>query len=112
MEDNKDYILNIRVSKETYDKLKKKAKENSESLSGLVRKTIDDSWEIFGDLRDDLFGAKPAKEGVVHYQKVILAKNAECSRCGTIISSGTEGYVGQTKSGESKYFCQGCFITK
>src|SRR3989344_1197846 len=101
MPDNKDYILNIRVSKELYEKLKHKAKENSESLSDLVRKSLDDSWEIFGDLRNEIFGQKET-DNIVYYQKVIIAKDIKCSRCNTDISKGAEMFVGETKSGGKK----------
>ncbi len=112
METNKDYILNIRVSKETYNKLKTKAKENSESLSTLVRKTLDDSWEIFSDLKSDLFGEDKKTNGVVYYQKVILAKDGICDRCSAAIAKGDHVFLGETKSGAKKYFCNDCFVNK
>jgi formamidopyrimidine-DNA glycosylase len=110
MEDPKDYIINIRVSKEVYDKLQTKAKENSESLSGLVRKTINDSMEIFGDITDELFSKnKGGKNDFAHYQRVILAKDTPCDRCHTVIPKGSHVLVGETGSGEKKYFCGACF---
>lgn len=111
MENNKDYILNIRVSKELYEKLKHKAKENSESLSDLVRKSLDDSWEIFGDLKNEIFGQKET-DNVVYYQKVIIAKDMKCSRCDALIPKGSEMFLGETKSGSKKYFCMACFVPR
>lgn len=111
MEDNKDYIINIRVSKETYEKLKSKAKENSESLSNLVRKSLDDSWEIFGDLKNEIFGKKES-DNIIHYQKVIIAKDTKCSRCGTPIFKGSEALLGETKTSQKKYFCTSCFVPR
>lgn len=111
MDNNKEYIINIRVSKDTYNKLKEKAKENSESLSSLVRKTIDDSWEIFKDIKKDLFGDEGKGNGsVLHYQKVIVAKDVECDRCHSPITKGTQVFLGETKSGTKKYFCSDCFM--
>ena len=109
--DNKEYIINIRVSKETYDKLKVKAKENSESLSSLVRKTLDDSYEIFSDLKKDIFGGfNKGTDNILHYQKVIIAKDVDCQRCGAKIIKSSQAYLGETKSGAGKYFCIDCFV--
>lgn len=111
MEDNKDYIINIRVSKNTLNKLKNKAKENSQSLSDLVRKTLDDSWEIFGDFKEDLFGKnEKSVNGVDYFQKVIVAKDTSCEKCGTAIPKATEAYLGITETGAKKYFCTLCFM--
>ena len=111
MDNNKDYILNIRVSKDTLSKLKSKAKENSQSMSDLVRKTLDDSWEIFGDLKNDILGKENENtRGVEYFQKVIMAKDSECSRCGAKIPKGNPAYLGETKNGSKKYFCNVCFI--
>ena len=111
MEDNKDYILNIRVSKETYNKLKEKAKENSETLSTLVRKTLDDSWEILSDLKNELFNENnKANNGVAYYQKIIAAKELACDRCKMNIPKGSQAFLGETKTGSKKYFCQNCFV--
>jgi len=111
MDNSKDYVLNIRVSKDTLNKLKNKAKENSQSLSDLVRKTLDDSWEIFGDLKEDLFGKdEKSANGVDYYQKVIVAKDVNCEKCGSPISKASEAYLGITKVGAKKYFCNSCFI--
>ena len=108
--DNKEYVINIRVSKGTYSKLKTKAKENGESLSNLVRKTLDDSWEIFSDLKKDIFGEdEKANDNITHYQKVIVAKNVVCERCNTNIPKGSQVFLGETKNGEKKYFCGNCF---
>lgn len=112
MENNKEYIVNIRVSKDTYDKLKRKAKENSQTISNIVRKTLDDSYEVWGDLKKDLFGDKKENSGISYYQKVVMAKDEKCERCDSDIGKGDEAYVGETKSGSKKYFCNKCFLEK
>jgi formamidopyrimidine-DNA glycosylase len=112
MDNNKDYVLNIRVSKDTLTKLKNKAKENSQSLSDLVRKTLEDSWEIFGDLKEDLFGkGEKNANGVDYYQKIIVAKDVACEKCGAVIWKASEAYLGTAKTGEKKYFCNACFVS-
>lgn len=110
--DNKEYIINIRVSKEVYDKLKNRAQENGESLSNLVRKTLSDSWEIFDDLKKDLFGQdkKTDKDNIEHYTKVIVAKDVFCDRCKASISKGEQVIFGETKTGIKKYICSNCFL--
>jgi hypothetical protein len=111
MDNNKEYIINIRVSKDTYNKLKDKAKENSESLSSLVRKTLDDSYEIFNDLKKDIFGdSNKNTNNIIHYQKVIVAKDVTCDRCQAPIAKGSQVYLGETKTGTKKYFCNNCCV--
>ncbi|MFA6098060.1 MAG: hypothetical protein WCV50_04650 [Patescibacteria group bacterium] len=110
MDNNKEYIINIRVSKETYRKLKAKAKEESESLSSLVRKTLNDSYEIFKDIKQDIFGNEEKSSGnMLHYQKIILAKDTACERCHNEIAKGSQAYLGESKTGTKKYFCAKCF---
>jgi|GEM_PF-983013 len=114
MDENKDYVLNIRVSRETYNKLRSKARENRESLSSLVRKAVHDGLEIFGDIKKDFFGEKNDifKKNVPdfdYFQSVIAAKNLACQRCSTQIAKGERAFIGETKSGSRKYFCSTCF---
>lgn len=103
---NKDYIINVRVSKETYNKLKRKAKENSESLSELVRKTFSDGMEILGDLKSELFNSN--QDGFAHYQHVVVAQDLNCARCDAAIPRGSKAILAETESGEKKYFCGAC----
>lgn len=108
--DNKEYIINIRVSKDTYNKLKSRAKDNGESLSNLVRKTINDSWEIFTDLKKDILGGDKKPNGdITHYQKIFMAKDIICDHCNNNIPRGNQAFLGETKTGAKKYICNNCF---
>lgn len=105
---NKDYILNLRVSRATYDKIKQKAKENSESVSNLVRKAIDDSTEIIADLSDEIFGEQSKFKDIVGYHKSKAARDLKCSKCGKVIPTGEMFTIGETESVKKYFFCKNC----
>lgn len=104
----KDYIINIRVSRATYEKIKQKARENRDTISNLIRKTIDDSSEIISDLSRDLFGKKKPFADIASYHRARLAREQECAGCKVGLAIGEIVTVGQTPGGKSYYFCQAC----
>jgi uncharacterized protein (DUF1778 family) len=107
--ENKDYIINLRVSRATYEKIKERAKENSETVSNLIRKAIDDSAEIISDISEEVFGKnKKDFKDVVSYHDAESAKEMECAKCKDEIPSGAVLAVGETKSGKKYYFCRKC----
>ena len=106
--ENKDYIINIRVSRETYDKVKQKASENRESISNLVRKVIEDSSEVISDLSRDIFGKGEKFSDIVSYHKAQLAKDIKCDRCARTIIKGEMATVGENNKGKRYYFCSEC----
>jgi thymidine kinase len=71
---------------------------------------LDDSYEIFRDLKHDILGesTKPVSN-IMHYQKVIVAKDAVCEKCGSPIFKGSQVFLGETKVGAKQYFCNNCF---
>lgn len=110
MNENKDYIINLRVSRATYNKIKDKAKENGETISNLVRKAIDDGADIISDLSNEIFGkgGKDKFGDVISYHKAEAAKEIDCDRCGKKIPAGAAVTIGETKSGRGYYFCPKC----
>ena len=104
----KDHIINLRLSKATYSKLKERAKANSESLSDLVRTTLNDSLEIMGDISHDVFGTKKKTDKVMHYYEVILTEPVACAKCSVRIKKGTKALLGETQSGKKRYACIAC----
>jgi|SRR3989344_1204767 len=109
-EESKDYIINLRVSRATYDKVKQKAKENRETVSNLLRKVIDDSAEIVTDFSDELFGrGKKGKFADVEtYAKVQMARDTKCAECGGEIGKSETATAGESRSGRKYYFCKEC----
>lgn len=107
-DDKKDYILNIRISRDTYEKLKTKAKDNRESLSHLVRSVIDDGLEIIDDVSNELFGKSPKKDDIQYYYDVELAHNTACSRCSKKLKKGAKAFVAETNLGKKRYVCNEC----
>jgi len=111
MDDNKDYIINFRVSRKTYEKIKEKAKENRESISNLARKAVEDSAEIISELSKEIFGKGEDKEkfgDIVSFHKAQFAQDMECVSCDKVIAKGSVGVVGENKTGKKYYFCTDC----
>lgn len=110
MDDSKDYIINLRVSKETYDKIKDKAKKNGDTVSSLLRTIINDSAEIISDLSKDFRGDKsPSKfNDVISYHRGILAQERICDNCGSPMAKNDVITIGETATGKSHYFCTRC----
>lgn len=108
--ENKDYVINLRVSRATYDKLKKKAAENRDTLSGFVRKAIGDGSEVVRDLSRDVFGDRRKRklEDIVSYHEADLARDTECAACGKALKKGRKASVGHTASGTAHHFCADC----
>lgn len=107
-ENKKDYIINLRVSRETYDKIKEKANENRETISNLLRKVIDDSGEIISDVSEEIFGKKQSFNDIISYHKSILAKDASCSKCKKKILKGKPATIGETRTNKKYIFCLAC----
>ncbi len=110
-EDNKDYIINLRVSRATYEKIKAKAKENRESVSNLVRKAIEDSSEIISELSEELLGKKRARgkfKDIVSYHKSKTAQELTCAQCAAVIPAGEIATIGETAGAKKYFFCQNC----
>lgn len=107
-QDNKDYILNIRISKDTFSKVKSKAKENKESVSALVRKIIDDSYEVMGDLKKDIFNDANSAEDLECFSQVVMAKNTKCAKCGKGIKKGAVAIKAEDEEGKKHFYCQSC----
>ena len=108
--ENKDYIINLRVSRATYEKIKEKARENRESISNLVRKTVDDSIEIFSDLSHEILGKEKNKKfkDIIGYYKIKTAQDLKCDNCGAVILSGEIATVGETEGVKKYFFCHYC----
>lgn len=109
-DDRKDYIINLRVSRDTYEKLKSRATENRETLSNLTRKVIDDGLEIVNDLSDELFGAKKSSSDIVYTYQVHLEQERKCDECRCVISKGETVTIAELQSGRKRCLCSKCYL--
>lgn len=109
-DDNKDYVINLRVSKQTYEKIKNKARQNKDTISSLLRNIIDDSSEIISDLSHDLKGQKPVNKfsNVVSYHRGMLAQERTCDNCHAHMVKNEVVTIGETEKDGSYYFCTKC----
>ena len=108
-DDRKDYILNLRVSRATYEKLKNRAKENRETMSNLARKMLDDGIEIIGDVSDELFGKSKKEPEIVYSYNADLAQTSTCDQCGCELQPGKKIKVAENKVGKKFCFCTKCY---
>lgn len=106
----KDYIINLRVSRKTYDKIKDRARKNGETISNLIRSIINDSAEVISDLSSELTGkqAKDKFADIISYSKATLAQSRPCDNCGKDLAKGETVAVGETATRIRYYFCQNC----
>lgn len=107
---NKDYIINLRVSRKTYNKIKDRAAKNGQTMSNLIRSIIDDSTEIITDLSDELLGKKQKDKfsDIVSYHKAVLAQDKKCDNCGIEIRKQSIATIGETAKSTRYYFCERC----
>jgi len=106
--ENKDYILNIRISKKTYEKVKDLAKENAQSVSHLVRKVINDGLDIASDLSEDIFGKGKKETNIISYYHGIAGRDIWCAKCGRKIKMGQKIVIGESTFEKKYYFCVNC----
>ncbi|MFA4845222.1 MAG: hypothetical protein WC654_01550 [Patescibacteria group bacterium] len=107
----KDYVINLRVSKETFDKIKVRAKKNKDTASGLIRTLIDDSINTVADISSEVLtkangDSKDAE--LVSYHKGILAQKRACKTCELEMKAGDAVVIGETSTGIRFYFCLDC----
>lgn len=106
----KDYIINLRVSKDTYEKIKERSCKNRETISNLVRTIINDSIDTANDLSSELLGSKKKKadENVVSYQRGVMAQDKKCDDCDCDMKNGDTIIIGETATNARRYFCKTC----
>lgn len=109
----KDYILNIRISRDTFDKIKNRASENKETISSLLRKVIDDSSEIIGDLSNEIFDTRKKGKAnnvpdIACFYSAKTAKAVTCQKCKKSIKKGTKVEIGEDAKGQKYFFCETC----
>ena len=109
MSDNKDYIVNLRVTRETYEGLKKKALENSESVSNFIRKAIEGSIGLVADISEDIINLGSGDlSGILSYHPAKAAKEMSCARCGAKVAKGEDVMVGETGGSRKYMLCGKC----
>lgn len=106
----KNHILNLRVSKKTYEKISDRAKKNGKTISNLIRSIISDSVEVVTDISSDLMGKNPKEkfQSIVSYHKAKLAQDMLCDNCGVTLKKQTAVIIGETLTGTRYFFCEKC----
>ena len=105
----KDCILNLRVSKETYEKIKERAKRDGDTASSLIRSLIQDSIDTVADLSFEFLSEADKQDTkIVSYHKGVLAQGRECENCRHTMKEGNAVVIGETSTGRRSYFCLDC----
>lgn len=110
-EEKKDYIINLRISRKTCDKLKQKAKENGQTLSSLIRKTVNDGLDIMGDVSDELLG-KEKKNKTAYHHIVVANKDLKCTGCDKTIDKNTTIFTNGATGEHRENLCGSCVLKK
>lgn len=106
----KERVIHTRVPESLEAQLRERAQELGVSVSNLVRNVLGHAFGLVGDVVADSHaiaraarGEKPAPGpdagDVIGWQTLVLAKNAVCARCNTILPKGRPAAIGMTESG-------------
>ena len=105
-DDKKDSILNLRISRELYEKIKKKAQENRETISCAARKIMEDGCDIFSGLSAELFPPSKSDENLYSYEAKATS-SLICAQCARRIKKGEKIHIIENKRGK-KIICTRC----
>jgi len=108
----KERVIHTRVPESLEAQLRERAQELGVSVSNLVRNVLGHAFGLVGDVVADSHaiaraarGAKdapdegPDADDVIGWQTLVLAKNAVCARCNTILPKGKPAAIGMTERG-------------
>ena len=106
-EERKERVIHTRVPESLEAELRKRAQDLGISVSNLVRNVLGHAFGLVGDVVADSHAIARAAKGersrpsdeVVAWQPIVLAKNAVCARCNSVLIKGSQGARGSTESG-------------
>ncbi|MCA9351326.1 hypothetical protein KC929_00930 [Patescibacteria group bacterium] len=102
----KDKTINLRVSKELYNKIKKKATENRETISSTTRRFIQDSCEIISDLAGEVLTPREEVFDFEYDGKAV--SDTACALCDKKIKKGSKIKIQETNAGKKRTVCGKC----
>ena len=103
----KERVIHTRVPESLEAELRRRAQDLGISVSNLVRNVLGHAFGLVGDVVADSHAIARAAKGerarpsddVVAWQPIVLAKNAVCARCNSVLVKGSPGARGTTESG-------------
>lgn len=136
--ERKDRLIQTRVPRELASTVKEEARRRRLTVSQLIRNVLEDSLRLVDSVVEEVdqlvsdsvelaqqarrigqsarrrrLPASDPLEEVRAWQPVILNRPAECSKCGTAIARGEDGYAGLSDEGgrPRAWLCRGCVET-
>jgi hypothetical protein len=136
--ERKDRLIQTRVPRQLASTVKEEARRRRLTVSQLIRNVLEDSLRLVDSVVDEVdqlvsdsvelaqqarrIGHSARKrrlspsdplEQVRAWQPVILNRPADCSKCGTSIARGEDGYAGLSDQSEGPraWLCRGCIET-
>jgi hypothetical protein len=115
----KERVIHTRVPESLETELRKRAQDLGISVSNLVRNVLGHTFGLVNDVTADVNaivndalrprGRTPAAPAEpLGWQTAVLAKNAVCSRCNTILPKGTDGAIAVVDAGPRPIICLPC----
>jgi hypothetical protein len=121
--EKKERVIHTRVPESLEAELRKRAGDLGISVSNLVRNVIGHAFGLVGDVAADSHAIARAARGeikrpgvaaepddVIAWQRIVLAKNAVCSRCNDILPRGSEAAI--SIGGERQILCTKCLAAQ
>ena len=103
----KERVIHTRVPESLEAELRRRAQDLGISVSNLVRNVLGHAFGLVGDVVADSHAIARAAKGermiardeVVAWQAIVLAKNAVCARCNAVLAKGASAGRGVTEDG-------------
>ena len=116
--ENKDHVLQARVSSSMYDKLVEQASRLRVPVSNLVRNILEDSIRMVGNIVEgsleiaEVLGTgvsdKELSE-VLGWQPLVANRRLTCNRCGKAVEKGDTAMTSVgSPTGRTIVICEGC----
>jgi len=106
--ERKERVIHTRVPERLESELRERAQELGVSVSNLVRNVLGHAFGLVGDVVADSHAVARAARGerkpaapepaslddVIGFQPIVLAKNAVCAKCNSILPKGKDAALG------------------
>lgn len=105
--ENKDQMINLRVPRAVYKKIREFAEENRDTVSNVVRKAIEDNLTFIAEVSSQVLNNGKFQD-VVGYASLKAARPLICDKCRSAIKTGEGIALGETQGARKYVFCGTC----
>src|SRR5262245_18436010 len=113
----KERVIHTRVPESLEDELRRRGQDLGMPVSNLVGNVLGHAFGLVGDVVADSYAIARSAKGermvardeVVAWQAIVLAKNAVCAHCNAVLSKGAPAGRGVTEDGApGQIVCTAC----